>query len=373
MEKIASYNELVARVKAKAAGELTQKTAAKQGDTVSDVTDPNLQGSVTPPTTAEGGGTLAARNTPESKDNMSTKGGDTLERNNAGVHKLGEGDQKPKQDPSGLPTDDIFAKTAKDLVAGIKAAFKTEEAPAETEEVASKKEAGERKDAEQVASAIDELTTDFHLKLASAMLATEEGRDTVRGVLAKAMSTEAVDKLIANCESMEKAAAEQVAAEQQFQEFLGAMTEEERGEFIKSANFHYAEVQRFEHDFEKAAYEQGAMDMGAMLGAEGGDPAAAGGLPPIPTEGGEPTIEEIIMILDELVQSGQLDPQLADAILMELTGAGGEGAPVDPAMAGAVDPAMAGGSPEEAAMMAEMGKVASAADEILAELEKEDS
>jgi polyhydroxyalkanoate synthesis regulator phasin len=123
------------------------------------------------------------------------------------------------------------------------------------------------------------------------------------------------------------------------------MTPEDRDEFVKSAKFHQSEVESLETNFEKSAYGQGAMDAAAMQ--------QGGGLPEIPEEGSDMTIEEIVMILDQLVQSGEIEPQLADAVLQavmaEMGGAlGGApgGAPMDPAALAA------GGAPMDPAALA---------------------
>ena len=373
MEKIASYDDLLARVRAQ-----VEKQAAKQGDPVNDVKDPNLKGGATPPTSERQDGDEAKRENPKSIDNKDEgQAGKTLEHQEAETHKEGEGPTKPKTDPSGLPTEDLFAKKATDVVASLRAAFgqKKEAATAKPEE--TKKEAEAKKEdktvsksaketastPDAIASDMDAITADFHLKLASHILATEEGKEYARDLLSRSMSAQAVQELIDSADAVEKRAAEELAAQQEFDAMLNEMSDEQREAFQKSAAFHYQEVNKLQHPFEKAAYEQGAMDAAAMVD---------GGVPELPGMDSEPSLEEIVMILDELVQSGELDPALADAILQELLGGAGDPGMVDPAMAGADAGGVPPMSPEEEAMLAEMGKVASAADEAVEKILAED-
>lgn len=377
MEKIASYDDLLARVRTQ-----VEKQAAKQGDSVNDVKDPNLKGGATPPTSERQDGDEAKRENPKSIDNKDEgQAGKTLEHQEAETHKEGEGPTKPKTDPSGLPTEDLFAKKATDVVASLRAAFgQKKEASTEKQETKvedTKKEASTEKKEDKtkvskkakettpddIAGDMDAITADFHLKLASHILATEEGKEYARDLLSRSMSAQAVQELIDSADDVEKRAAEELAVQVEFEDMLAGMTDEQREAFQKSAAFHYQEVNKLQHLFEKAAYEQGAMDAAAMVD---------GGVPELPGMDSEPSLEEIVMILDELVQSGELDPALADAILQELLGGvAGDPGLIDPALAG-VDAGVPPMSPEEEAMLAEMGKVASAADEAVEKILAED-
>lgn len=356
MEKIASYDDLLARVRTQ-----VEKQAAKQGDPVNDVKDPNLKGGATPPTSERQDGYEAKRENPKSTDNKDEGiAGKTLEHQEAETHKEGEGPTKPKTDPGSLPTEDLFAKKATDVVASLRAAFgqKKEAAAEKPEDKTKVSKKAKETTPDDIAGDMDTITADFHLKLASHILATEEGKEYARDLLSRSMSAQAVQELIDSADEVEKRAAEELAVQQEFEQMLAGMTDEQLEDFQKSAAFHYQEVNKLQHPFEKAAYEQGAMDAAAMVD---------GGVPELPGMDSEPSLEEIVMILDELVQSGQLDPALADAILQELLG----GAADDLALAGG-DAGVPPMSPEEEAMLAEMGKVASAADEAVEKILTED-
>ena len=82
------------------------------------------------------------------------------------------------------------------------------------------------------------------------------------------------------------------------------------------------------------------------MDAEGGE---------LPMEGEDVSLDEVAAVIMQMVESGEIDPQLAEAILAELAGADGAG------MEAGMDPAMA----EEAKMASEMF-----GDDTVAELQK---
>lgn len=370
MSKPASYENLLERVRARVT---KSASSSDQGIAVPTEEDPNMKGGASTPGDEALDGKKEKQTISESKENKDKgEAGKTLENENANTHGSGEGDQGPaSQHPESLPTEgeEFYSKQASEVVNLLKerlgirkqaaeAPKEEEEAPkkeasddagdtpkkeASTEEESSKKKAGQ---ADEV-SLPNEFSTEFHVKLASQLLATEEGREHARSILADAMGAEAVETLIKQASEMEKVAAEQAQFEGQIKQAMEKMSPEERDAFVKSAKFHRSEVDQLENDFEKQAYQQGAMDAAAME-------EAGGALPEIPGAESDMTIEEVVMILDQLVQSGEIDPQMADAILQAVMAEmGGEmpgGAPADPA---------AGGAPAEAAPVEEMPKAAS--------------
>lgn len=360
MSKPASYENLLERVRARVT---KSASSSDQGIAVPSEEDPNMKGGASAPSDEALDGKKEKQTISESKENKDKgEAGKTLEYENAGTHGSDEGDQGPApQHPESLPTEgeEFYSKQASEVVnllkdrLGIKKEESKKEASNEDE---PKKKAGE---ADEV-SLPSEFSTEFHVKLASQLLATEEGREHARSILADAMGAEAVETLIKQASEMEKVAAEQAQFEGQIKQAMAQMSPEEQDEFVKSARFHYGEVDKLENDFEKQAYQQGAMDAAAME-------EAGGALPEIPGAESEMTIEEVVMILDQLVQSGEIDPQLADAVLQAVMAEmGGGAAPVDPAAAGA--------APAEAAPAEEMPKAASVdslIDDIVGE-EKED-
>ena len=109
------------------------------------------------------------------------------------------------------------------------------------------------------------------------------------------------------------------------------------------------------------AFAQGAQDAAAM------DESAAGGEEPqLPggEEGGTPSPEEIVQVLQQMVQSGEIDEETAQQVLQILAQGGDEAAAgADPAAG--MDPAAAGASPEAAAGGEEVPKEVKAASAIL--------
>ncbi len=171
----------------------------------------------------------------------------------------------------------------------------------------------------------------MHVKLASALLQTEEGVAMAETVLRKQAGAQAAAELIQAAgeqelawaqaayeqELLEKQASE---VEAQWEEFTKTASAEEVEQVVKLARVHQTAQSRLQHPFEKQAYDMGAQDAAAMeeaMMAEGGEQ----GIP----EEGEISEEEIIMLLEEAVQSGEVDEETAMAIAEQLLG-GGEGA-----------------------------------------------
>jgi hypothetical protein len=145
-----------------------------------------------------------------------------------------------------------------------------------------------------------------------------------------------------------------VVAALQAEEMLKSASPQEIEGMKKLAALHAKNRGTLKTEEEKRAYAAGMEDAAVMT-----DMAEETGEMPAETAP-EPSIEEIVVILDQLVQAGAIDPAMAEQIVMMLAeggGAGGaEGAPVDPAAEeAAMAEAMAaeGGAPAEEGMIAE--------------------
>lgn len=211
---------------------------------------------------------------------------------------------------------------------------------------------------------------DSLLKLASAIFETQEGIDAVLPVLRKKAGQEAAISLLkqasaeyeaqlAEYEYMEKLAYAAQMEQAQAQAFIeeivkSASSPEEADRLIKTAAQHISNRNALGDELLKAAYDQSVEDAAEMVAAE-----EAGGEPALEGADGEPTIEQILMLLEQAVASGEISEDDAIMIAQALMGGEGQAAPVegDPAAAGAPEI-----SEEEAAAMAaqEMPKEASA-------------
>jgi hypothetical protein len=184
------------------------------------------------------------------------------------------------------------------------------------------------KSAEEVASDFD-LEPDAYRKIAHLVLGYEEGREMLDSLADKELGKQAAEQLITEAEHLgrhEMAQAQAQAEHQgQIQKLASTATEDDVKSMQKMANIHAAEIAKLEFDFEKHAYDAGAE--AAAAAADEGDGMIPG------NEGEDISIEEIAEIVMAMVESGELDPQLAEAILAELAGGGGEEAMMDPAMA----------------------------------------
>jgi hypothetical protein len=251
-----------------------------------------------------------------------------------------------KGDQNKLPTD------LKEKIIEKKEAS---EAPEVAEEVAEGSVVETEKSAEEVASDFD-LEPDAYRKIAHLVLGYEEGRELLDSLADKELGKQAAEQLIAEAEHLgaqeEQAHQEQQKQAAQIEKLASTATEEDQKVMSKMAAIHQKAVSALEFDFEKQAYDAGAEAAASAADEEDGM---------IPgNEGEDVSIEEIAEIVMAMVESGELDPQLAEAILAELAGAapGGEEAAMG-GMGGGEEAAM-----EEAMMadpaMAEEMKAASA-------------
>jgi hypothetical protein len=410
--KVLAYEDVLKRVRS------IQKTAAAQGDKVTDVKDVTDTGTVTPPTHPSeattnsqlpGGNPLT---TPQGKPAPTLEGKQaegTLEKATpetvngvaqdakvdtstakiasdakaiaervrgmlkpAAEKKAGDFDVKKKEDvgaggevpksktDAADPTDKgAVAPSDKRGPADIPAKGNVNTAP---DNSAKEKAAA----AEAVASDIT-LDQASYVKLASVILESEEGVKLATRLLKEAKGAEVANQLINAATQAQENFNKAAAAEAQGAELADAMfksaSAEDQALIIKYAQVHSASAEEIDADttltaeqkqIAKLAYAQGAMDGAAMqdASAEGG----AGNLPGGESE--EPSPEDILAIVEQLVQSGQLPPEVGQQLIQELTG-GGEGAAA-PAGAEGAAPAGAEGA---AAPAVEGGAEAAPADE----------
>jgi hypothetical protein len=171
----------------------------------------------------------------------------------------------------------------------------------------------------------------FHFKLASAILATEEGRTFAQQVLEAQHGAAEASDLVKAAAFMEQQAQvleqmEQDGVGAAEQAFLSASPEEQEA-IVKLANVHATAKSGLNHEMLKLAYDDGAATAAGMgdAGMLDKDPGA---------ETDNISEEDIVAVLDQLVQSGQIKPEEAQAILQELA-QGGQG---EQAPAGAAGP-----------------------------------
>lgn len=172
----------------------------------------------------------------------------------------------------------------------------------------------------------------FHFKLASLILATEDGRAYAQSVIEAAHGAAEAESIIKAASFMEQQANELQALEDQgafaAEEMWAAASPEEREQIVKLANAHEIAKSTLATEQEKMAYDAGAAAGAEMADAGAlGDMAGAEGAAPMGDEGGgEITDEDIMAVLSKLVQSGEIQPEEAEAILQALSQGGAEGA-----------------------------------------------
>ena len=209
------------------------------------------------------------------------------------------------------------------------------------------------------------LRGDVFSKIASELAATEEGRAVLNAHLERRVGQQMAANLLksaAEAHQAERAEHEKQAAEAQAAELfsnvlVGSLVKRASStrtqEWLKNAfEIHQANLgmyPEFAHPLLKAAYAQGVDDAGATA-PEG----QAGALPG--AEGTQVDPEEILALIQQMVQSGEISEEDAQGILQELGAAlqgGAEGAPVEGAPAEGAEP-----TAEELAQMAPAEKAA---------------
>jgi hypothetical protein len=387
--QVSSYKDILGRVRA-----MQAKSAAAQGDKVTDVKDPSMTGTVTPPThPSEGttnsalpGGNPMPDNSAAPKSIESTQTAGTLQGNAISTT---SGDAKDKA------VDSPTAKLASDVqgtMTRIKALLNkqaAEEKPTDSKAkaadptdkgtvtptkkngpedlpaagaVATAKDNGADKAAAAVeATANDiQLSSEAYIKLAQHVLAAEGGIEFSTRIIKEAKGAAVAQELISNAlaaqEQFQKQAAAEVQGAQLAEHLFKSASADDQALMIKWAQVHGSEADAIdartdlnpeEKEMCKRAYAQGAMD-GAAMEDTGELP---GGASP------EPSPEEIMAVIEQLVASGQLPEEVAQQLMAELSGQGAPGAE------GAAAPAEgAEGAVEEAT---EEEKQAAAKDPIL--------
>ena len=242
------------------------------------------------------------------------------------------------------PTDPSVAKTAskaKNLADAIRSKLLKPASEEPSEVKTEEKEATES--AEDVAANFDGNANAYH-KIANLVLNYEEGRQMVSDLADRELGKQAAENLIkeaAELESIQDAyEQEQVEAGAAVQYMLKDASAEDVEDIEKLMVVHSGALESYEYDFEKEAYDLGVKQAAAAMDAEGGE---------LPMEGEDVSLDEVAAVIMQMVESGEIDPQLAEAILGELAGAEG----------GGMEPGMEGG--EEAMMdpmMAEQAKMA---------------
>ncbi len=232
---------------------------------------------------------------------------------------------------------------------------------------------GECQDDKMAAAGDFVIDSSYHLKLASLLLSTEEGRLYAQRMVEKAHGAEAASDIVKAASIMEERAQEiaelEASGAQEAEQLWKSASVEDRQKIVKLARVHATARSKYKTEVEKQAYDAGAMGAaqmgdagmlggagagvgpeaggagapaglppeaaaamagGAPGGAEGGmppgaDAGAAGGAGGAPGGGEELSAEAVVAALDQMVSSGELPPELAAQILQQILGGGAEG------------------------------------------------
>lgn len=329
------YRDVLAGIRAR------QKQASGDQEAVHGMKDPANKGTVTPPDHPDGDSDKK-KNLPASATNESHEG-EQLTDKDTNPSSTGENvpgpvaDGNTKEDAANSPTVPLskIAKNISGVMEGIKnLQNKSAAAPAAP---AKKTEETKSAGTEDVAGKF-EFTPEFHIKLASLILETEEGTKYAQELLRKAAGAEKAQELISaalnqqqvaleyaayNDDMAKRAAYQQAQQEAAFEQLYKSASVEERKQIDKFASVHGAVLQILPTDFEKHAYMGGADAGAGMMEQE-----AAGQEPSVPGGGEEPLgMEDIVAILESLVAEGKIQPEEAQAIAEQLMGGEGGAGP----------------------------------------------
>lgn len=244
--------------------------------------------------------------------------------------------------------------------------------------------------AAKVAAAVApvELTSDVLAKIASVILATEDGVNFAEACLTKAAGAEAAKETLEFLQKQAAYAQGQQDAEAMVSEFIA---QEQGAE--KQASAEFQQGQQDARDLIKLAVHRIQTNKGTARlvklaqevadesigdGSEGAAPAEGGGLPPemasAPADE-EISPEELQQALEELVQEGQITPEAAQSIVDAIQAAeqggdvgsdgGGEGSPIPPEATGDEGAPAAEEHPAEEEAKAAMAKKAAALVQII--------
>lgn len=241
---------------------------------------------------------------------------------------------------------------AASLLAGVAGIHKQAAAQAAAPAAAAAAPAAPAAAAEKQAAAENvELTDSYHAKIASIMLGSEKGRQLVcehlEEVIGRVDAMELVKSAAVMHQQFEQIGAEQLAhqeqvllAEQQlhqekvaFAQAYAAMTPEQQAvvtkiqDNIKEASARIADLP--EAEILQQWIIKGASDAGMMMdqGGMGAPPPPEGG-----EGGGEMGVEQLVQLIQQLVQSGEISPEEAQQVvelLAQELGAGGGAPPAE--------------------------------------------
>lgn len=348
-------------------------------DSASEVKDPTDKGTPSIPSHPEGDNRSALQ-MPTNQSNSNEPG--TMPTNILDVTKpngVGQGEYitpengTAKDEAFTSPTDPL-SKIAQSLDLGLAELRKVAAPAASAEEVQPEKVASQEPAQGFEMPANLNVEPDLLHKLASfgaVMVGTTEGQLALEKQLKKAAGVAEAHALIAQVQEEAYKEAAALAAEgmgKQANAEASAVsaaaqpqyTQEEMQKLAYVQSTHEQAMARLATDLEKAAYAQGAQDAEAMAAS-----MQDGGAPTIPGAD-ELSEEDMMQVLSELVESGQIDPAVVEQMLAELNADGPgasleeiaatiqaavESGELDPAQAEAIVQAILASDPEAAAMV----------------------
>jgi hypothetical protein len=346
METPQNYQDILARVNTFNM-QVKEARAKSAGTTVTEEDTRNMGGAGTP-------NLSEAKDTNKTRNDKSNEGNkledEATQPSGTGKNVPATQDGNAKEDAATSPTTPLgkIAKI-KDRVSEVKKRIEeytqAEDSEEGEEDDMKAKEEGQMSSANMCTSSKEANTflagnfdDDYLRKLGSVIVEMEGGLAAVEPILLKAagqqeayelMQRAAVqyDQYAQHANAIQQEEMYKMAYAQEVQNAFGSMlansSPQEQQDFVKLAHAHGGNTAEYQDEMLKQAYMQGAGDAAAMMDAQEAAPAgAAVGLPGAAQ--GEPTMEEIAGLIEQMVQEGDLDEETAAAVLAEMQGGMGE-------------------------------------------------
>lgn len=243
------------------------------------------------------------KDTPKTVENENTsKGGEQTEATTPGGGTVTEPESPAKQ--------------AAKRIQGVLGRFNPEQKQAASKETApDNAQQAPSNDGKRANEGLVNFDASYYVKLAQTVNASEERKQIVEKWASEDYGAEVAAAIIKTAsqteeelDNYEKQAAYERAYFEELQEKFANLDEKDRANFEKFASIQTAHLSRYKTELEKEAYVLGVKQAAAIMD-QGGE---------LPPETAEPSPEEIMALVAQMVEAGEITEEEAEAILAEL-------------------------------------------------------
>ena len=297
---------------------VSKTAAAHSSDPVKDLKSPDDKGHKEIPEQADGNATTYNQPSSSQNPNKTSDGGPSNPGNNdpAPSNESPESVRSGDEEDKGYTSHDKKLASAKkrgsELLASLRGAGKkTASAPSDSQPQ-QKQQTGEQN---------DQLTPEYHFKIASYVLQNEDLAQKVHELMEEDIGAQHAKLAMANALAMEEGYASYHHKVASLQQQESQMTEEELrdSQFLQAVHGKKLSSDYSEKDeLVKLAYKNAAMEAEGLMGQGLDDPNASVEDYPLAGAGEEASIEEIIATLDMMLQAGEITEEEYQMVLAEL-------------------------------------------------------